>query len=89
MPVCWRCCEIKNSPPPGGKAKLSGVRGHRHRSGHTRVRTLFTTGEAHLRPPTTALPLQYCTSAGGAVLHDPLGGSKAPYAASRHHDILT
>ena len=74
---------------PGGKAKLSGVRGHRHRSGHTRVRTVFTTGEAHLRPPTTALPPQYCTSAGGAVLQDPLGGSKAPYSNMSYHDILT
>lgn len=89
VPVCRRCCEIKNSPPPGGKAKLSGVRGHRHRSGHTRVRTLFTIGQAHLRPPTTALPQQYCTSAGRAVLHHPLGGSKVPYAASLCYDILT
>lgn len=89
MPACWRCREIKNSPPPGGKAELSGVRGHRRRSGHTRVRTLFTAGEAHLRPPTTALPLQYCTSAGGAVLQGPLGGSKAPYRASLYYDILT
>lgn len=80
VPVCQRCCEIKNSPPPGGKAKLSGVRGHRHRSGHTRVRALFTTGEAHLRPPTSALP-QYCTSAGGALHQDPPGGSKALYTA--------
>ena len=89
VPVCWRCCEIKNSPPPGGKAKLSGVRGRRHQSGHTRVRTLFTTGEAHLRPPTSAPPLQYRTMAGGAVLHYPLGGNKAPHTASLHHDIPT
>lgn len=82
MPAWWRCCEIKNSPPPGGKAKLSGVRGHRHQSGHTRVRTLFTTVEAHLRPPTTVLPLQHFTSAVGTVLQDPLGGSKTPYTAS-------
>lgn len=80
VPVCWRCCEIKSSPPPGGKAKLSGVRGQRHWSGHTCVRTLFTTREAHVRPPTSVLP-QYCTSAGGALHHDALGGSKAPYTA--------
>lgn len=78
MPACLRCYEIKNSLPPGGKAKLSEVRGHRHRSGHTRVRALFTTGEAHLRPPTSAPPLQYCTSAGGSVPQDPLGGGKSP-----------
>lgn len=88
LPACSRCCEIKNSPPPGGKAELSGVRGHRRRSGHTRVRTLFTTGEAHLRPPTTVLPAQYCTSAGGAALQSPLGGSKAQQTASSYHDML-
>lgn len=72
--------QIKNSPPPGGKTKLSGVRGCRQGGGHTRVRPLFTTAEAHIRPPTHAL-LQYCTSAGGALHHDPLGGSKASFTS--------
>lgn len=79
--LCARLLEVprdQEQPPPGGKVKLFGVRGHRHRSGHTRVRTLFTTGEAHVGPPTssTAVPEE------GDELQDPPGGGKAPYMAA-------
>lgn len=56
VPVCLKVPrdQEQSTASPGGKAKLSGVRGRQHWSGHTRVRALFTTGEAHLGPPTSA-----------------------------------
>lgn len=56
VPVCLKVPpdQEQSTASPGGKAKLSRVKGHQHWSGHTRVRALFTTGEAHLGPPTSA-----------------------------------
>lgn len=62
VPVCLKVPpdQEQSTASPGGKAKLSQVKGHQHWSGHTRVRALFTTGEAHLGPPTSAAVLPVC-----------------------------
>lgn len=57
VPVCLEVPrdQEQSTASPGGKAKLSGVKGRRRWSGHTRVRALFTTGEPPLfGPPTSA-----------------------------------
>lgn len=76
---CQRCCEIREQFSPRWKSwAFRGQRLWTPKWSHAHVRRLFTSAEAHLRPPTSVHNAAICRS---TFNNEPLGGSKAPHTA--------